>query len=69
MSPNNVQPRLLSVADVAKTLGIGKTSTYQALKSGKLSSLRIGRKRLITADSVERLIAEAAASDLSPPQS
>lgn len=65
MSSHQNRPLLLSVADTSRKLGIGKTRLYQTLREGRLSSLRIGRKRLITAESVERLIVEAASSDIS----
>jgi len=70
MSNANNQPKLLSVAEACRLLAIGRTRLYQTLNEGRLDSLLIGRKRLITAASVERLVSEAQDSlrtTLAPP--
>lgn len=36
-------PLLLSVSDVQNALGLGRNSTYQLLRSGKLKSIRVGK--------------------------
>ena len=52
--------RALRVRDAAQTYSISKTRIYELIAAGKLKSLRIGGRRLITVDSLENLIAEAA---------
>lgn len=37
-------PLILTVAEVAKILRIGKNTTYKLIRCGKLRSLRIGRQ-------------------------
>jgi excisionase family DNA binding protein len=49
-------PVLLSVDQAAQRTGIGRTSIYQAMASGQLRSLRIGRRRLIAVDALADLI-------------
>jgi len=44
-----------SINDTAKALGIGRSSVYALLKSGKLDAIKIGRRTLLTTDSIERL--------------
>lgn len=44
--------RLLSVAEAADALGIGRTRCYAELSSGRLRSLRVGRRRLVPASAL-----------------
>ena len=52
-------PVLLSVAEAARALGIGRSLLYQLLADGEIASVSIGRRRLVPADAltayVERL--------------
>ncbi|MFS0770798.1 helix-turn-helix domain-containing protein [Sphingomonas sp. 1P08PE] len=50
--------RTSSIAASAKALGIGRTKLYELLKANRLASIRIGRRRLILADSIDALIAD-----------
>ena len=43
---------LLTVAEAAEQLGIGKTTAYALVRSGELASVRIGRLRRIHTDAV-----------------
>jgi excisionase family DNA binding protein len=49
-----------SVAEARKSLGIGHTKLYELINSGDLKTIRIGRRRLIIVDSIERLVADRA---------
>lgn len=40
-------PLLLSVRDAARQLGLGRDSCYELVRSGRLRSVAVGRKRLI----------------------
>ena len=46
---------LVSIADAAKALSIGRTSVYELIRSGELETRKMGRRRLITAASIKRL--------------
>lgn len=48
--------RLLTVAEAAALLGIGKTTLYLLLASGGLPSVQIGRRRLIREDAIAAYI-------------
>ena len=55
------EPRLLlPVDDAAAALGVGRTTTWDLIKRGLLDTRRIGRRRLVTAESVRRVAAEGA---------
>jgi excisionase family DNA binding protein len=45
----------ISINDTAKALGIGRSSVYSLLKSGRLDAIKIGRRTLLTIESVKRL--------------
>lgn len=43
----------LSVRDAAALAGVGRTILYEAVGSGELPSLKVGRRRLIRIESLE----------------
>jgi excisionase family DNA binding protein len=46
--PNaSVEPIAVSPAEAARLAGIGRTTIYAAIGSGELSSLKLGKRRLI----------------------
>ncbi len=49
------QPLLLSVPQAARLLGIGTTLCWEMVHSGQLSSIRLGRRVLVSRVVVERL--------------
>lgn len=57
MSNTRPEPMLCSIPDAAMMLGISRTSTYELLSEGRLTTVRIGRRRLVKIESV-RAIAE-----------
>lgn len=58
--------RLLDVDEAAAMLGIGRTTVYAELDAGRLASLKVGRRRLISASSVASYIADRAADHGAP---
>jgi excisionase family DNA binding protein len=58
---------LLSVEEAAQRLGIGRDKFYKMISSREITSVKVGRRRLIPAraleDFVERLMAEGDGSD------
>lgn len=48
--------RLLSVNEAAEQLGIGRTALYSEIAAGRLATVKIGRRRLVPASSVEARI-------------
>lgn len=53
--------RLLSIDQACAALGLGRSRTYQEISSGRLPSIRVGRRRLVPAAAIARYIAERAA--------
>lgn len=47
---------LVSITDAAKALSLGRTSIYELMRSGELETRKMGRRRLITAASLRRLV-------------
>lgn len=54
--------RLFSIPEAARKLGIGRSSTYELIRAGKLRVVHIGRRALIPDAEIERLVAELTAS-------
>jgi excisionase family DNA binding protein len=44
---STVEPIAVSPAEAARLAGIGRTTIYAAISSGELSSLKLGKRRLI----------------------
>jgi excisionase family DNA binding protein len=49
---------LVSIPDAAKALSVGRTTVYELMRSGQLETRKMGRRRLITAESLRRLVDE-----------
>jgi len=54
---NNAPPRLLSIRQAARELGVCRTVVYELIRDDKIKSVKIGRRRLISRDAVETFIA------------
>ena len=54
-------PLALTVRDACCALSVGKTTLYELINTGRIRTLRIGRKRLIEAASLRALIDEVSA--------
>jgi excisionase family DNA binding protein len=46
-------PLLLTINQVAALLNLGRTKTYEIVRSGKIKSLKVGSRRLIRPEDVE----------------
>jgi len=51
-------PRLLAIKQALYELGISRTAIYELIKSGKLKTVKIGRRRLVPVEAIEELVAE-----------
>ncbi len=45
-----------SIADAAKAAGIGRTTVYSLIRTGKLPARKLGARTVILADDLEALI-------------
>ncbi len=52
----NEEPHLLSVDLTAARLGIGRSLAWDLVRSGQLSSIKIGARRLVPASEVGRFV-------------
>ena len=48
----------VSINDAGTALNLGRTSINKLIKEGKLDSLKMGRRRLVTVASIRRLAGE-----------
>ena len=46
----------LTVVEAARVLGISRNSTYEAVRTGSVPSLRIGRRIVVPAAALRRLL-------------
>lgn len=53
------EPLAVSPAEAARLAGIGRTTLYEAIGSGALRSLKLGKRRLITIDALREWLAAA----------
>lgn len=49
------QRLLLSIADAAAALAIGRSKTYELISQGRLLTVNIGRRRLVRIESVQAI--------------
>ncbi len=45
-----------SINDTAKALSLGRTSIYAMIADGRLEAFKLGRRTLIKADSIRRVV-------------
>lgn len=50
----------VSINDAARALGLGRTSIYSLINEGKLEARKLGRRTLVTTESIRALIDRAA---------
>ena len=50
--------RLLSAEELARELGVGRTTAYSLLWSGTIPSMKLGRLRKVRREDVESYLAE-----------
>jgi excisionase family DNA binding protein len=51
----------LSIADTCLTLGLSRSSIYKLINSGRLRTLKIGSRTLVTSESIRALVDGGAA--------
>jgi len=53
-----MKPLLVSITETAEALNLGRTSIYALINEGKLETLKMGRRRLVTVASIKHLVGE-----------
>jgi len=56
-------PQAVSVKEVCSATSLGRTKVYQLIEEGRLDRRKVGRRTLITVESIERLLEEARIND------
>lgn len=46
-----------SINETARTLSLGRTSIYAMIADGRLEAFKLGRRTLVKAESIRRLVA------------
>ena len=49
-----------SITETARVLSMGRTSIYKLIDDGRLDAFKLGRRTLIKAESIRRLVEEQA---------
>lgn len=49
--------RLYTIPETAKVLGIGRTTVYELLGTGKLTRVKVGTRSLVSATSIDEFVA------------
>jgi excisionase family DNA binding protein len=62
MVPANAEPLVDSVNDAAVRLGLSRTTLYELMSTGKLRSIKIGKRRLIPRDAQRQLLESLSAA-------
>ena len=57
MQPAQGQKLAVSTHEAAHLAGVGRTTIYEAIQSGDLKSLKIGKRRLIRIDALQAWLA------------
>ena len=55
-----MDPITVTVDGAKKALGLGHTKIYELIGSGKLETVKIGRRTLVKTNSIRALVGEAA---------
>ncbi|MEV4990199.1 helix-turn-helix domain-containing protein [Pseudarthrobacter sp. LMD1-1-1.1] len=58
-----MEPVFVAIHEAAEALGIGRTMTYQLIKEGDLATAKIGRRSLVTAESVRAYAARVSSKE------
>jgi excisionase family DNA binding protein len=56
-------PMLLSILEAAQKLGIGRTTFYAEVMSGRIRSLKVGSRRLVPASALQEWIDDRLADE------
>ena len=55
---------LLTVEEAAQLLRLGRTTTFELVMRGDIQSVKIGRRRLVVREGLDRYVAELLTSQL-----
>jgi len=61
MQQQSTEKRTLTVIEAARILGLSRNAAYEAIRRGELPALRFGRRVVVPAAALDKMLAEAAA--------
>jgi excisionase family DNA binding protein len=67
MSATHIEPLAYGPPDAAKVLGISRARVYELIADGTIPSLKIGQRRLIRRETIERFLADLEAGEINVP--
>lgn len=50
------EPLAYDVPAAGRLIGLGRTKTWELVRSGELASIRVGRRRLVTRQALQELV-------------
>lgn len=53
---------MYSVTDAAKMLGVGRSTLYELISEGRIDTVKVGRRTLVTRPAMERFVMGLSAS-------
>jgi excisionase family DNA binding protein len=56
----NLERRALSIPEAARTCGVSRATLYRLIADGKLKTLKIGARRLVTVGALDALLSGGA---------
>ena len=62
-----IKPLNLTVEEAATIIGIGRTSTYELIRTGKLKAFKFGRLTRVTRAEAEQVAREIAGMEIAQP--
>ncbi len=65
----STQSVLLSIRHVCQMTNLGRSSIYRLIGAGRLTALKIGRRTVIPASSVEKFLADLSPAKIRTPNS
>ena len=65
--PTRTERKTVTVEEAARMLGVGRNTAYEAVRTGELPSLRIGRRIVVPVRALERLLDSAGRNDDAKP--
>lgn len=58
VEPSSIPKKLLTVPETAEALRVSRTTVYELFKDGRLASVHVAGRRLVTCTEVDRFIAD-----------
>ncbi|OQW44369.1 MAG: excisionase [Proteobacteria bacterium SG_bin6] len=56
-----MEPITVTIKDAQKATGLGATKLYELIGQGRLKAVKVGRRTLVTTQSIRELVGQAAA--------